>query len=352
MIVLFLIINSDGGVCVKKLNIIQLGIGHDHGTSGFNSILKQDDIFNVVGFAVPECETEKFADRIKEYRDDRKIPYYSIEDILNLPDVDAAIIESEEKNLTKLALMAVEKGLHIYVDKPGSADYNEFEKLVNTAKNKKLAFAMGYMYRYNPKVKEVMEKIKNGELGEIYCVEAHMDCEHKPEKRKWLSQFPGGMMFFLGCHLIDLIYRIQGEPNEIIPLNCSTKFGDVTAEDYGMVAYRYPNGISFVKTCANEIGGFRRRQLVVCGTKGSVEIKPFEILTDERDMLYTEMRETYKAEGWNSSGKPTKSDYFNRFDDMMRDFAMVALGEKENDYGYEYELGLYKLLLKSCGITI
>ena len=37
---------------------------------------------------------------------------------------------------------------------------------------------------------------------------------------------------------------------------------------------------------------------------------------------------------------------------MMRDFAMVALGEKENDYGYDYELGLYKLLLRSCGVKI
>jgi len=344
---------------MKKLNVIQIGLGHDHATSGFNSILKQDDIFNVLGFAVPEdefyaCQLEdmNYKDRIKEYRDDRKIPFYTVEEALNLPDVEAAIIETDENNLTKYATRAAEKGLHVYMDKPGGFSYSGFEKLVNILKEKNLAFSVGYMYRYNPKVREAIKKIEDGELGEVYCVEAHMDCEHKIEKRQWLEKFPAGMLCFLGCHLIDLIYRIQGEPKEVIPLSCSSNFHNITAEDYGMVVYRYPHGISFAKSCAYEIGGFRRRQLVICGTKGSIEIKPFEILTDERDMLYTEVRETYPNEGWNSAGNQSKSEYFNRFDDMMRDFALVALGKKENDYGYDYELGLYKLLLKSCGVEI
>ncbi len=345
---------------MKKLNVIQIGIGHDHATSGFNSILKQDDIYNVLGFAVPEDEVAacqladtRYEERIKEYRDDRKIPFYSVEDALNLPNLDAAIIETNEENLTKYAIMAAEKGLHVYMDKPGAYNFADFEKLVSILKAKKLAFAVGYMYRYNPMVREAIKKIEAGELGEVYCVEAHMDCEHKVEKRQWLGNFPGGMLFFLGCHLIDLIYRIQGEPDEVIPLSCPSKFDGVqTAEDYGMVAYKYPHGVSFAKSCAYEIGGFRRRQLVICGTKGSIEIKPFEILTDERDMLYTQMRETFPGEGWNSAGKQSDSEYFNRFDDMMRDFYEVAIGKKENDYGYDYELGLYKLLLKSCGVEV
>ena len=340
------------GKRMKKLKVVQIGIGHDHGTSGFNSILRLDDIYDVLGFAVPDCEVEKFADRIKEYRDDRKIPYYSIEEALNLPGVEGAIIETEDINLTKYATLAAEKGLHVYMDKPGSGGYSDFKLLVNTLKEKNLAFAVGYMYRYNPKFKEALQKIANGDLGEVYCVEAHMDCEYGPYKRNWLAQFPGGMLCYLGCHLIDLIYKIQGEPLEVIPLSCCSKFSDVIGEDYGMVAFKYPHGVSFAKSCAYECGGFMRRQLVICGTKGSIEIKPFEILTDERDMLYTKMRETYENEGWDSPGKETNSEYFNRFDNMMRDFAEIALGMKESDYGHDYELGMYKLLLRSCGVEV
>ena len=41
---------------MKKLKIIQIGVCHDHGTSAFNSILKQKNLFDVVGFAVTEEE--------------------------------------------------------------------------------------------------------------------------------------------------------------------------------------------------------------------------------------------------------------------------------------------------------
>lgn len=91
-----------------------------------------------------------------------------------------------------------------------------------------------------------MKRIKNGEIGEVYCVEAHMDCEHAPSNRQRLEKFPGGMMFFLGCHLIDLIYRIQGEPEEVLR-ELRTGFDGVTADDYGMVLLNIKTGYRLQK---------------------------------------------------------------------------------------------------------
>lgn len=241
--------------------------------------------------------------------------------------------------------MVANAGKHLHMEKPGGVDLADFEKLVEILKSKNLTFSTGYMYRFNPKIQEALAKVKNGELGEIYSVEAHMDCKHPAEVRQWLQNFPGGMMFFLGCHLIDLIYQIQGEPEEIIPFNCSTGYDEVTANDYGMVVFKYKNGISFAKTCANENGGFLRRQLVICGEKGTIEIKPLEVLTEGGQ--YTVMNEAYSTE-WHKEWDTTKSEVHDRYDDMMRNFAEMVRG-KENRYSYDYELGLYKLILRSCG---
>ncbi len=340
---------------MDKLKVIQIGLCHDHGTSAFNSILRQPELFEVLGFAVtPEefAEEPKHCDEIiKEYRDDRGITMYTVEEILALEGVEAAVVECRENHLNKYAIMAAKRGLHIYMDKPGGWELSEFEELVRLVKERKLAFSIGYMYRFNPKIEEIMKRIKNGEIGEVYCVEAHMDCEHAPSNRQRLEKFPGGMMFFLGCHLIDLIYRIQGEPEEVLPMNCCTGFDGVTADDYGMVLFKYKNGISFAKGCAKEIGGYMRRQLVVCGSKGTFELKPLEAFEPgtERDWLYTVMREVPEKQSWQYSGKYTKTNYFNRFDAMLKNFADVAKGRKENPYSYDYELSLFKLLLKSCG---
>ena len=340
---------------MEKLKVIQIGVCHDHGTSAFNSILKQKEYFEVLGFAVTpeELREESILSNkiIAEYRDERKVKLYTVEEALQLPGVEAAVIETREAYLNKYALMAAEHGLHIYMDKPGGWELSEFELLVKTVREKKLAFSIGYMYRFNPKIMEIMERIKCGEIGEVYCVEAHMDCEHNPANRQRLVDFPGGMMFFLGCHLVDLIYRIQGEPEEVYPMNCATGFDGVTADDYGMVVFRYKNGISFAKSCAKECGGYMRRQLVVCGSKGTFEIKPLEAFEPgtERDYLYTEMREVGENKGWQYEGIHTKTDYFNRFDAMLKNFADVVKGKCVNPYTYDYELSLFKLLLKCCG---
>ncbi len=337
---------------MRKMRVVQIGLGHDHATSVFNSLLKQSDIFEVVGFAVPECEKEQYADRIAEYKEGRGLPYYEMDALLSLPELDGAVIETEEQNLTKYAFLAAEKGLHIHMDKPGGYDLSEFERLVARVKEKRLAFSLGYMYRFNPKIKECFEKIDRKELGEVFSVEAQMNVAYSNKKRQWLIDqgFPGGQMFFLGCHLIDLIYRLQGEPIEVIPMNCATGYYGIDATDFGMVAYKYPHGISFAKSCSMECGGFRRRQLVICGTKGTFELKPLEALTEERDMLYTDMHEIYHKDGGLAPGTYSRSEYFNRFDDMMKHYASVALGEKENEYTYDYELGLFKLILRSCGV--
>ena len=199
---------------------------------------------------------------------------------------------------------------------------------------------------------EAVRKAKSGELGEVYSVEAHMDCWHTPEKRQWLSRFPGGMMFFLGCHLIDLILQIMGEPQKIIPMNQSTGIDGVTGEDYGFVLFCYKNGISFAKTCAAELGGFSRRQLVICGSKGTIELRPLEKYESDgtlsTNVCYTDNE---KGTDWLYSAPFLKSAPADRYNKMMASFAKMVRGEIKNPFGYDYELKLYNILLKSCGIN-
>jgi len=38
-----------------------------------------------------------------------------------------------------------------------------------------------------------------------------------PAERRRLAEFPGGMMFELGCHLIDLVVGVLGKPEAVTP---------------------------------------------------------------------------------------------------------------------------------------
>ena len=328
---------------MKKIKIAQIGMSaNSHGSQIWRSLLKQTDIFDVVGYTFPEDEREKFPKQATMFDGYREM---TLEEILNNPEIEAVTVETEEIFLTKYALMAAKADKHIHMEKPGGTNLSEFEELIGVLKEKKLTFSTGYMYRFNPKIIEALEKVKNGELGEIYSVEAHMDCAHSVKVKEWLKNFPSGMLFFLGCHLIDLIYRIQGEPSEIIPFSCSTGIEGIDTHDFGMVVFKYPNGVSFAKTCGSEYGGFLRRQLVICGERGTIEIKPLEILTE--DGHYTVANECYDV-NWHTPWKVSQSNAYDRYDGMMRNFAEMVRG-KDNRYSYDYELNLYKLILKACG---
>ena len=329
---------------MRKIKVAQIGTSENsHGISVFNSFKKNTDMFEIVGYCLPENEREKFPERMEVFEGYKEI---TLEEILENPEIEAVSVETEEIYLTKYAQMVADRKKHIHMEKPGGVNPDEFEKLIQTVKNNGTVFHTGYMYRYNPYIIELKEQIKNGELGDIISVEAQMNCIHPPKVRQWLENFPGGMMFFLGCHLVDLIFSIQGMPKNIIPLNkCSGKDG-VTADDFGMVVFEYENGFSFAKTSAVEHGGFERRQLVVNGTKKTVELKPLEWYVENGIVTGRYVRD---SEVWTDETKGESSKPFDRYDSMMRSFGEMVLGNKQNPWNYDYELELYKLVLKACG---
>jgi len=332
---------------MDKIKIVQIGTNpKSHGKHIWNSLIKNNDIFDVVGYVFPENEQEKFSQHANAYKG---YPSLTLEEVMNNPEIRAVAIETEEKYLTKYALLAAENKKHIHMEKPGGMDLSQFEKLIETVKKNKTVFHTGYMYRYNPYIMEIAKQVKTGEFGTITSIEAQMNCYHPKETRQWLSNFKGGMMFFLGCHLIDLIYSIQGTPEKIIPLNKCSGIDDVESEDFGMAIFEYKNGYSFVKTTAVEVGGFQRRQLVVCGTKKTVELNPLEWYVD-KERLFTE-KHVREDTSWHTPALKEKCEPFNRYDTMMRSFAQMVCEEKENPWNYDYELQLYKIIMQACGKT-
>lgn len=330
---------------MRKVKAAVIGTSNlSHGLPIFESIIKQDDIYDFVGYNLPENEKEKFPWIAKIFE---KYNELTLEEILENDEIEAVFIEPVEEHITKYAQMAAEHKKHIHMEKPGGFVLSEFEKLIETVKRNGKIFHTGYMYRYNPHIIELMKMIKNGELGEILSVEAQMSGRHMPENRKYIGSLPGGMMYFLGCHLIDLILRIQGKPQRIIPFNKCTCTDGIKCTDYSMAVFEYENGVSFAKTTSAEVGGFIRRQLVVTGTKKTVEIKPLEVNVPGGQ--YTQTTEYDEAENWNCAGTTKRTEVHDRYDAMVASFAAMVRGDIENPYTYDYELELYKTLLECCG---
>ena len=332
---------------MRKIRIAQIGTNrYSHAPEVFITLKTMTDIFEVVGYALVEDERETCQSKMYAFEG---YPELSLEEILNDPTIEAVAVETDEIHLLKYAQMAADHGKHIHMEKPGSPSLADFERLINTVKQKNLTFHVGYMYRYNPFIMEAIQEADEGKFGEIFSVEAQMSRHDKPETREWLGSFPGGMMFYLGCHLVDLVIRLRGEPTAIIPYNRSVDPNGIGTEDYAMAILEYPNGVSFVKTCAKEIGGFGRRQLVINGTEGSVEIKPLEIAQKGPGFLLRTQRTRRLPDG---SPVHEETPTFGRYDTMLQTFAAIVRGEKTNPYTYDYELSVFRAVLACCGVDV
>lgn len=332
---------------MKKLRVIQIGTAHDHAADATLTLKELNNDFELLGVVE---ENPLFLQKAKKNPDYDNLPFISYDDALKLKP-DAFLIETEEKLLVPTAKKVLSAGFNVYMDKPGSEDKQSFREICELAKSKKLVLFLAYMYRYNPAVMYAKNVIEKGGLGEIISVEAQMNCSYAdPEKRKWLGQFKGGMTFFLGCHLIDLMVSIQGFPNEVIPLNSATKIGGVDSLDYGFCAYRYNRGISFVKTNATECNGFNRRQLVITGSKGTIEIKPLEVTVGEgRLVKKSYARQTVGIdEKWEDNSLSLDFEPEGRYLKMLLEFKKCVTGEIKNPYSYEYEARLHDLIIDSC----
>ncbi|WP_294435735.1 Gfo/Idh/MocA family oxidoreductase [uncultured Victivallis sp.] len=330
---------------MKKLRVIQVGTAPMvHSAHAAIALRGLPETFQLEGIVE---ENPEFRCRAAENSAFAGLPFLTWEEALRRRP-DAFVIETDEHQLVANAIRSLEAGFPTYMDKPGSEDQTQFRKMCRLAAEKKLVLTLGYMFRHNPAVLHALELKKAGKLGEIFSVEAQMSGCNDAGYHRTLPRFRGGMMYYLGCHMIDMIVHFCGFPEEVIPLNARTLSRGVDCVDFGFCAYRYAHGVSFVKTCASEVNGVNRRSIVINGTNGTFEIRPIEVPRgDGYDDTFA--RVTLENSHPFSDGSTALTfPPHRRYDGLFLNFARYVRKEAENPYTPEYEEKLHDLILRSC----
>ena len=327
---------------MKRIKVGQIGIGHNHGEGKMLAVRKFPELFEVIGYAE---ENERWIEKRGNNKGYEGLSRLSVEEIIERSD--AVLIESDVWDLTKYAKMCVDAGKHMHMDKPASGTLEEYKYVLDTAKEKNLVVQLGYMYRYNPAVLECFEHIKNGDLGEIYSINAEMSTFHPEPYKKWLTNFGGGIMYILGSHLVDLIVYMMGEPKKITTFLKHTGLDGVDFEDNNLAVLEYDKALARIYVSSVEVNGFGRRQLMVSGSKGTVNICPLERPitmtysdTSIADKTYEDHKIVIPFEDNTASG---------RYDEMMQDFYAYIMGTKKNPFTYEHDYLVQKVLDEIVG---
>jgi predicted dehydrogenase len=203
---------------------------------------------------------------------------------------------------------------------------------------------MGYMLRYNPAFTFLFRAVKEGWLGEITEVHGHMGKQASPGLRKDLSQYPGGGLFELACHLIDALVTVLGKPEEVHGLHLKTK--DDAFIDNQLATFRYERALATIGSNHNDPFGGPRRQFSVIGTEGSIAIQPLE--PPKLSLSLTKARGDFKR-GTQNVPLP-KTD--GRYHDEFRDMAKIVRGEKKFAWNSAHDLAVQETLMRAAGMPL
>ena len=325
---------------MNKIKIGQFGIGHNHGEAKMLNFRKYPELYEIVGVCEEDPEWMAKRGNLKGYEG---IPFMTREELFEKSD--AILVETDVPYLTQAAQICLDAGKHIHLDKPASGageSLEDYRRVLETAKAKKLIVQLGYMYRYNPAIMWCMEKARQGELGEIYSVTAEMSTFHGKPYKEWLSQFDGGIMYILGSHLVDLTVSLLGEPQKVTSFFRHTGLDGVDFPDNNLTVLEYEKALARIFVSSVEVNGYGRRQFTVAGSKGTVSIMPIEhklavtyAHVDMNGKTYADKHEEVPFDDIPSGG---------RYDLMAQDFYAYVTRQKENPYTYDHEYLVQKVL--------
>lgn len=321
-----------------KIKIGQIGVGHAHATK--LSVYRDNPDYEVVGIVEPDKELREKAKEQPAFRD---LPFVTEEQLLNTPGLAAVLVETRVRDLLPTAQRCVDAGKHIHLDKPAGESLSQYKKLLTAAEQKKLLVQMGYMYRYSPAIVLLRQFLKNGWLGDVFEVHTVMSKVVGTADRKELAEYPGGIMFELGCHIIDLVIGVLGQPDRVHAFPRHSGKQNDGLQDNMLAVLEYPKATATVKSSAEEVDGGSRRHFVVCGTSGTFHIQPLD--NPAARVTLDAPRGEYKK-GTHEVTFPK----FSRYVADAADMARIIRGEKETDFPFAHDFAVQQTVLQASGV--
>lgn len=205
--------------------------------------------------------------------------------MLDAEALDAVSIAVPTTYHRQAALDAIERGLHVLIEKPIAASVDEGREIVAAAQERGVVCMVGHVERFNPAVIELKRRLEAGELGKTFEIVA---------RRK--GPFPGrvrdvGVTIDLAAHDLDIMWYLTGA--EVTRVYAETaRRVHTSQEDMLSGLLRFSNDTVGVLDI-NWLTPTKIRELSVIGERGMFQVN---YLT--QDLFFFENAEA--AQGWDT----------------------------------------------------
>ncbi len=162
-------------VCAAKANdkliIGVIGTG-GMGSNHVRTLAKRKDVEIAYVCDVDKNRLTAAAESVSSIAGNMPRPVDDLRIVLDAREVDAVFIATPDHWHVPAALLSLEAGKHVYVEKPCSHNVREGQLLVEKAQQSGKVLQVGTQSRSAPFLKEAIQRVHEGEIGEVLVAKA------------------------------------------------------------------------------------------------------------------------------------------------------------------------------------
>ncbi len=204
-------------------------------------------------------------------------------ELLDRPEVNAAMILTEESRHTEPALLAAERGHKLFIEKPLATDPRESAQILNVITDAGLDACVGYTQRFRRRFLTIKERLTNGQIGEVHSVitRAFMNrmvpiaTISKTSERKNLTP-----MVVSGTHSLDMsLWLMEGKtPVSVYARSTDKVLAALGTKDSTFGLFAMDDGTIFsmnISWCLPTVwpGSVYGLEIGIVGTKGVIDVE-------------------------------------------------------------------------------
>ena len=271
--------------------------------------------------------------------------FQDLEDMLETVPLDAVVVSTPSRLHGGMVRAALDRGLHVFCEKPFSLDPAEGQALASLAEERGLVTQVGYHNRFVAAFGEVKDLLARGAIGRVTHVlaEAYGPVVLKASGSTWRTrkQDGGGCLYDYAAHPIDLLTWYFGEPSGASGSVLNSVFSRETDDEvFSTLHFEGPVTAQVSVSWSDESERKMTTKLTLWGTQGRIMVDRQDVVAYLRSGAPSVPG--YRT-GWNVKYTTDLTEpvwyylrgeeYSAQVDHFVRRVAAPGAGEGESSFG-------------------
>ncbi len=198
------------------------------------------------------------------------VAYDDYEALINDPLVDIIYIATPHDSHASLAVKALNTKKHVLCEKPVALNHHQASQMIAASQANNCFFMEAFWTRFNPSFQQALQKVRQGELGEIRYINADFSyLINNPGGRMTQMELGGGSLLDMGVYPLMLAYTILGKPEKVL---ASGLFFETGADQQTAMILQYKNAQALLQS---SFMSHSNMVATISGTAGRINLNAF-----------------------------------------------------------------------------